>query len=732
MMERLSLLLLFFVGRAASFTPSCLHHYVRHTTPLSVSSDDAPSSIPSTPNPPAIEDDDMLDLIQKHHRDHFSLFAASALAGKVKDGIRDVLYDERDYSDYIGRNVNEKDDLTRFAKKLNSVIRRGGVREEPFADMFCVGTNEVEDELYKYCSFTTTISGGRALGILLRGESASNVESLLALCEMARRLGEKTVTSRDVNNRLNVPFPSNEYFETWNKERERKMELARRLLERMKRKQSVRGAFDTLCSLKVFGKHENLNLLRSNFPTHFTPTEERIALSAIDNKRDIDSILGIRRDFRRFKIYTIDAPSTREVDDGISIEVVPQEDGSIKQRFWVHISDVDRWAPRDSKLIEVARKRGTTLYTPQRTYNMFPQSIVSEKMSLFTTRDCCALSVGMFVKEDGVIDRDSIVVTPSLVRVTYRLSYAEVDEMLEEGVGWEEEWQIGALYNVAAKRRKYRERNNAVEKVMPTTIPSSSVSVRRDRLAEDMCSIYLTVESSHNSGVNETAMAENGPIGMNNYVSGNGNANANTNANGKFPASFPSPSNLLVTEIMIMASEAVGMWGESKQIQLPYRTQRAPNFRERMAEYQEFNRLLSENVGMGWCSAWYGRRFFNPAITSDTPDGHAGLGLQHYVQFTSPIRRFQDLNVHAAIKRQIRLEKVQQMCKTGETLSEEVKSVDLGVHISGVGDCIFGDPYPVEYKEGNGLVREGRNVMKACRQVRGKEAEKQSGGKRII
>ena len=49
--------------------------------------------------------------------------------------------------------------------------------------------------------------------------------------------------------------------------------------------------------------------------------------------------------------------------------------------------------------------------------------------------------------------------------------------------------------------------------------------------------------------------------------------------------------------------------------------------------------------GGGFCHAWYARRFFKPVTVSDMDKPHYGLGLDCYVQWSSPIRRLGDLQV---------------------------------------------------------------------------------------
>eukprot|EP00957_Ditylum_brightwellii_P008334 630859-Ditylum_brightwellii.AAC.1 len=217
-------------------------------------------------------------------------------------------------------------------------------------------------------------------------------------------------------------------------------------MAKLQRKRTAQSVFDLLVELGVWGKHEDVVLLRSGFPTRFTDDEEEAAkehpeptsqgkcinikilmyqvyenaidpstkLKAIENLRDPDKILGLRKDLRRLKAYTIDSASASEIDDGLSVEVLTNEDGSVRQRFWIHIADADHWAPRDSAVFGAARRRASSIYLPTGTVPMFPQSITGI-MSLTADRDAYALSLGVELLPDGRIDTSSIVITPSLI-----------------------------------------------------------------------------------------------------------------------------------------------------------------------------------------------------------------------------------------------------------------------------------------------------------------------------
>lgn len=144
------------------------------------------------------------------------------------------------------------------------------------------------------------------------------------------------------------------------------------LLAYLRKKRTSQGAFQLLVDLGAWHTHEDVTLLRSGFPVRFTPTEEAAAKTSSQSQRDPDALLGLRRDLRSHKVYTIDSSSTNDIDDGLSVETFIDEEGNTRERLWIHIADADRWAPRDSAIFETARARAISLYLPQGTVPMFP------------------------------------------------------------------------------------------------------------------------------------------------------------------------------------------------------------------------------------------------------------------------------------------------------------------------------------------------------------------------
>lgn len=105
--------------------------------------------------------------------------------------------------------------------------------------------------------------------------------------------------------------------------------------------------------------------------------------------------------------------------------------------------------------------------------------------------------------------------------------------MLEEGVGYTEEWEIGALLAAATKRRRHRVEVGSSEGLIPCPVPKGFVTVTTDD--EGKYEIDIRTETTHNSGSNRTAGGvENSVEHYDPY------------------ASPVSSSQLIVTEMMIL------------------------------------------------------------------------------------------------------------------------------------------------------------------------------------
>lgn len=272
------------------------------------------------------------------------------------------------------------------------------------------------------------------------------------------------------------------------------------------------GAFQLLVDLGCWSPYENLFLRRSSIPIQFPNKVLEVAQQRLDFP-PIDSDTN-RLDLTHLKVYTIDDETTTEIDDGLSWEVLP--DG--QERLWVHIADPTRWLVPEDELDLEARKRGSTVYLPTGMIPMFPEVLATGPMSLIQGRVCCALSFGIILGASGGVEDYSI--HTSSIKPTYRLTYEDVDEMLQLRVQAEPE--IAAIATWAQKRKAWRYAQGAIS----ITMPEAMIKVKDDEINIDILD--------------------------------------------------DSPSRQVVAEMMIVAGEVAARYGKAHNIPLPFRGQPQP------------------------------------------------------------------------------------------------------------------------------------------------------------
>lgn len=358
--------------------------------------------------------------------------------------------------------------------------------------------------------------------------------------------------------------------------------VAQEILAAIGRPQTPQSAFDLLISLGLWSLHENLFLRRSQIPVNFRREVIEVAKLCLDSPPPDPDIN--RLDLTHLKVYTIDDESTQEIDDGLSLEVL---DTGL-ERLWIHIADPTRLVMPGDELDLEARRRSTTLYLPTGMIPMFPPELATGPMSLVQGKVCPALSFGIVLDETGGVCDYSI--HASLIKPTYRLTYEDVDEMLQLGVRAEPE--IAAIATWALRREEWRRSQGAISIHMPESV----IKVKND----DEISIEVLDDS---------------------------------------------PARQLVAEMMILAGEVAGDYGQTHQIPLPFRGQPQP-------ELPPDEELLQLPAGpVRFCAM---RRCMPRSEMGITPLRHAGLGLETYTQVTSPIRRYTDLLCHFQLKAHLR------------------------------------------------------------------------------
>ncbi len=331
-----------------------------------------------------------------------------------------------------------------------------------------------------------------------------------------------------------------------------------------------------------------------------------------------------RLDLRDLPMVTIDGEDAKDLDDAVSVsrEIV---DGHVMYHLGVHIADVTHYVKEGSCLDKEALKRGTSVYLVDRVIPMLPHRLSNGICSLNAGCDRFALSCLMDLDEKGNVVGHRI--AESVVRIDRRMSYTEVNGILteEEGKGPAPEGTDGLipmfhLMNEAAGvLRKKRMSRGAVDFDFPE------------------CKIILDEKGR--------------PKEIKPYE-----RNAAT---------------MLIEDFMLAANETVAEDYYWQQVPFLYRTHEKPD-EEKIKRFgilinnfgysirlqngelhpKEIQKLLSKVSGSpeeALLSRLALRSMKQAKYTVDCT-GHFGLAAKYYTHFTSPIRRYPDLQIHRIIK----------------------------------------------------------------------------------
>ena len=397
------------------------------------------------------------------------------------------------------------------------------------------------------------------------------------------------------------------------------LSLAKNFMSKLGRKSTPESARSLLIDAGIWDIHTNLDVIRLRVPTSFGSDLEQLAKDLETNPpADLDA--ESRRDLTHLPAFAIDEASTKEIDDALSVEVIPdaeKEGGPMhtRQRLWVHIADPSRYVELGSPLDKEARRRLSSHYLPTGTVSMFPMSLAAGPLSLTPDEISCALSVGIMLDADGGIDESMPpVITPSKVKTT-RLTYEQVDRLLDpfalasddnSDVGGAEDLEttldcLRRLEWASEQRLQWRKDGGSLESIGPYELPDMEVKARPSADEADGWAVGIVARERY-------------------------------------------AASRIVTELMLAANEAIAMCGEANGIPMPYRC-------------QEMDGVSDEEIEAtpeGPCRAWLAIRSTTKSQIAPTPRPHAGLGLDLYVQATSPVRRYADLALHHQLKAHLR------------------------------------------------------------------------------
>lgn len=348
------------------------------------------------------------------------------------------------------------------------------------------------------------------------------------------------------------------------------------------------------------------------------------SLKNISNKINEDDIKK-RKDLRELFTYTIDPDDAKDFDDAISIEKLD----NWNYKLWVHIADVTNYIPENSELDKEAKLRGTSIYFVDRVIPMLPEILSNNLCSLNPFEDKFCMTCEMEVESSwNVIKTD---VYESVIKSNFRMSYRIVDDIKNM---WFKDWD---MENLIIKHDSY-------------TQDDLNLLFEKLKLSFELKDILYNHKKNNayiEFDIIETKIIvdENGfPIEIKEYP--------------KYEA------NRVIEFFMILANEEVSK--KYSKIPFLYRVHPAPEEEdiERLKfalksiwiKYSDKITDIIEKIKWNPAESYISKiilRSMQKAVYSDINDWHYGLGLEYYSHFTSPIRRYPDLQIHRIIKEKL-------------------------------------------------------------------------------
>jgi exoribonuclease-2 len=328
--------------------------------------------------------------------------------------------------------------------------------------------------------------------------------------------------------------------------------------------------FRLLVRLGIWDEDENLLVLRLGVPTIFRP---EVVAEAEHAARTVIDRRGANVDGRRDLTGLHAMSIDSELTHDIDDAVSCElADGLIM--LGIHIADPASVIQPDALLDREACERATSIYFPEGKIPMLPLLLSEEALSLVAGEVRPAMSMLVTLTPEGEIVDYQIV--PSLIRVAERLTYDDADGR----IGHEPRLTHG--FEIAQRLRQARFDNGAI------ALPIPQVDLFVDRAKQ--ISVRMIDREA--------------------------------------------PSQILVSEFMILANSLVGQFCAQRQIPIVYRGQAAP--RETFPTSLTYDPVLHYRQ----------QRAMNPARIGLEPTRHSSLGVDMYTTFTSPLRRYVDLLSH--------------------------------------------------------------------------------------
>lgn len=368
--------------------------------------------------------------------------------------------------------------------------------------------------------------------------------------------------------------------------------------------------------------------LPTEFPQKVLNQAERVATEVTGDDR------AGRKDLRHLQMVTIDGEDAKDLDDAISL----YKEGD-KYQLGVHIADVTNYVQENSALDWEALKRGTSVYLVDRVIPMLPHTLSNGMCSLNAKEDRLALSCLMTLNSKGEVVSHEIAET--VIHVDERMTYTSVKNILLGREKLENQEELSVIE--AEEIEKYKELVPMFEDMKELADILRDKRDKRGSIDFDFPETKMLLDK------------EGVPVEIKPY-----DRNVATK---------------IIEDFMLLANETVAEHYFWKEVPFVYRIHEAPD-EEKIAKLstfiqnfghtmhiknekvhpKELQKLLAKIQGTHEADliSRLTLRAMKQAKYTDENAGHFGLATTYYSHFTSPIRRYPDLQIHRIIKEDLR------------------------------------------------------------------------------
>lgn len=363
---------------------------------------------------------------------------------------------------------------------------------------------------------------------------------------------------------------------------------------------------------------EELSVIKANNLKDVFPASVKKEASLIKTSLSIEEIAS-RVDYRNETVFTIDGADAKDLDDAISIS----KEGEF-YHLGVYIADVSHYVKEYSEIDKEAYERGTSVYLVDKVIPMLPKILSNNVCSLNKGSDKLVLSCHMWINPSGRVIKSQI--TEGIINSKGRLTYEEVNSFL-----------IGE---------------------------NESFSAKYPKISNDL------MEGLELSKLLKSKREANGSIEFDRPET-----KIDVDDEGHAIAIKPYPrgaSNDMIEEFMLITNQTIAKTFSEKELPFIYRVHGYPR-KEKIETFIDVSSKLGielqakdlDLVEPKELNLWINRlkesnyydalsfmllKSMQQAKYASIKTLHFGLAFDDYCHFTSPIRRYPDLQIHRIIK----------------------------------------------------------------------------------